>query len=282
MPKKKPSHTTDSSMANAELIRRYTVEKKGADPAPGPELRKLADAEKERYDAYWKALKKGEIPHSDAILGAFRLLENASDPWVKSIARRIKQRRILIVFEEGLSGAGERASGHLFFEGNRRPVFQTPGKKNIYALMNGVIKINAGYSRSYITTAAVLAHELWHVIDKERRGNDLPDLEPLQIDPYDKNLTLSGVEDWADYAAGRTVWALGYTMDIIENGKRGKRLGWGPDFQNNKDHELQKLNHFLAADKALAKRGAIRCGAPCRTKEGPCNNPVYVPPCHYH
>lgn len=281
MPKAQPTISATAEN-NAQLIRRYQLDNKGEDPKEPAALRQLAAQEQERYQAYWKALKQGKIPHAKAILNTFKLLEECTDPGVQSIARRLKQRRIIILYEDRLSGVGQDASGHLFYPGNRRPVFQTPGKKKIYAQMNCVIKVHSQYSVSYISTAAVLAHELWHVIAAERRGNDCPDIEPLQVAANDKNLTMKSVEDWADYLAGRTIAALGYTQDVLENKRRGKQQGWGPDFSQFKDHEMQKLNHFLSAEKAFEQRGAIPCGSPCRTKDGPCNNPVYLPPCHYH
>jgi len=216
-------YAVDTEEANSAILGRFKVS-----PREGETLAAREEREDQHYQQYQAALDRGEVPHAATIKAALALLAKPENPrLIRELAQRLARRRILIVFQDRLGTSKINAFGHLFQPGERRTV-EIDGddgeRETMDVLKNGVIKISTDFVDSSIGTAALLAHELAHVIERENAFNGVPPPGEVDIGGGD---TVSSSEQWADYLAGKTLDALGFDENAILD-KTRHDAEWGP------------------------------------------------------
>lgn len=215
-------YAVDTEEANSAILGRFK-----ASPREGEALAAREEQEERLYQQYLGALDRGEIPHAATLKAAFALLGKAEDPQIRELVQRLKRRRILIVFQDRLGTSEVNAFGHLFQPGDRRTaeIDEPEGERETMdVLKNGVIKISTDFVDSGIGTAAILAHELAHVLERENAYNGVAPPGEVDIGGGD---TVSSSEQWADYFAGKTLDALGFDENAILD-KPSHDATWGP------------------------------------------------------
>jgi len=234
-----------SNLFNARLIGEYTAERL---PKAGREER-----EKAFYEKYRAALASGGIPHGDTILKALEFMRRSRRKHLKDLARKLANRRILVLFQDKLGTSDVYARGELHAPGEARIVKTNwaDGRVTDYkALSGGVIKLSTDVVDSYIATAALIAHEMWHVIERELELNGLHG--PAAIPLPDGDM-LSSSENWADYYAGEAVAAYGFNEGAIL--KPAQYTGkWGARWRETYGIIIPKFRLFRAAFERVEKR----------------------------
>ncbi|WP_346893504.1 hypothetical protein [uncultured Roseibium sp.] len=217
------------------------------------------------------ALKSSEIPHSDTLLKALALLDKSAarrarlankspkDDAFKSVAKCLRDRHVIILFQDSLGTAEINARGALFNPGTLRTITHKndQGDEVSYkAYMGGVIKLSTCVVGSYIATAALLAHEFWHIRERELRPNKLKEPEAVALKGND---VFSGSENFADYVAGREVTNLGFTERSIF--KSQKYISqWGSRWYDSESYAIliQKFRLYHQARLAMQSEAASR------------------------
>jgi len=216
-------YAVDTEEANSAILGRFKVS-----PREGEALAAREEREDKLYQQYQAALDRGEVPHAATLKAALALLAKPENPrMIRELAQRLARRRILIVFQDRLGTSEVNAFGHLFQPGERRTVEidgEEGERETMDVLKNGVIKISTDFVDSSIGTAAILAHELAHVIERENAFNGVPPPGEVDIGGGD---TVSSSEQWADYFAGKTLDALGFDENAILDKPRHD-AEWGP------------------------------------------------------
>ncbi|MEL0438037.1 hypothetical protein [Phycobacter sp. K97] len=261
--RKKRRYKPNTSTYNARLIGRFR-------PKSTPKAT-LPQREHAHYQDYLKALKAGDIPNADTLLRAFKLLDRAAaarakankrstkDPGYKSIAKSLLDRHVIILFQNTVGTKEINAHGELFSPGTLRKITHTDakGKKHPYkAYMGGVIKLSTCVAESPIATAALLAHEFWHIKERELRPNKLKEPEAVQLKGND---VFSGSENFADYLAGRVIAHLGFTEQSISKPDRHKK-SWGTKWNDSESYGIliQKFRLYQQAHLAMRSDAASR------------------------
>jgi hypothetical protein len=228
----------------------------------------------EKYNnIYRKTIKDGKTETARTIRRALVLLENCNDRKVKQIARTIREKRMLVIFDDSV---GWNEQGCLYRYGEWE-------KKSGWLLKDGVILVNKAYTGNAIGTAGVLAHEIRHLLDiEETRAKRL---DVGIIISKTESLNEAEPQSRADITGGYVLNALGYKANLSSEEKNKMRSIWGNYWDKNNvnlnfmDHKVTKYNEF---EKEKHKMKAEFCCRPCRTKQGPCGRKIYFPPCWDH
>jgi hypothetical protein len=241
-------------MFNTRLTSKYRPSK--------TELEKNPEASDQMYQAYLKALKTDEVPYGGTILKAFKLLDKAARKRLgdraPSIADSLKNRRVIILYQDKLGTTEINARGELR---NRGKLTDMPGKpaksgKPMRRYLDGEIRLSTCVAQSYIGTAALLAHELWHILERENPKNGLKDPEALKLKGND---VFSGSENFADYVAGREIAYLGFSEGAILKPERHAKV-WGPKWNDSESFSIliSKFRLYHDAREAMRNESLTR------------------------
>jgi hypothetical protein len=240
VPKKRPTNPYEPGTTeyNSRVIGEFTANR---GPAKGREKREIT-----AYSRYRDAVARGRLPHSGEIMGTIDFFAKSNDNMVKALARQLKRRRTMLLFQDTLDNVDGEARGHLFVQGDLRNV-DIDGKET-KGIFNSVIKIRSELADSPLAAAGTAAHELGHILWREARAKGRP--IPKAIKDAGGDYVLETEEDWCDYLEGKALASFGYNGDAITSG--AKHLEWGKNWREFDGVLRRKYNlykHMKAAVK---------------------------------
>lgn len=238
--------------------------------------RDLPGSQDEKFKKYAEQIRTGTKPGATSLRNTFSLVKQSKEKRAQQLAKALYKRRVVIVY--GPAGTNH---GILRDRGTWDP------KKQMYA--DGVIVVANRYEGNWLGTAAVLAHELRHLLDVEEtkmgrlhigideRPESLNEDEPQRRANINSGAVAAGL-DWKGY---HDIYAKITPAQWEEVAKK-----FGPNWRNTEDmlaqidFQVEELRKF---EKDKPKLKAHRCGRPCKeAKYGTCDRMVYFPPCWDH
>ena len=236
----------------------------------------LPGSQDEKFKKYAEQIRAGTKPGATSLRNTFAIVKQSKEKRAQQLAKALYKRRVVIVY--GPAGTNH---GILRDRGTWDPKTKM--------CTDGVIVVANRYEGNWLGTAAVLAHELRHLLDVEEtkmgrlhigideRPESLNEDEPQRRANINSGAVAAGL-DWKGY---HDVYAKMTPAQWEEVAKK-----FGPNWRNTEDMLAQidfQVGELRKFEKEKPKLKAHRCGRPCKeAKYGTCDRKVYFPPCWDH
>ena len=165
----------------------------------------------------------------------------------RGLHQTIRERRIMVLFQKMLPNRDGDARGWHKTRGILR------GEKGEKRSFGDVIVLDTELACSPLAMAAILSHELGHVLWHENRASHRP--LPKDVILPD-NSTISSEENWCDYLAGKQLQKMGYHRNTLHKGAGNREWGQWRKFDDILRYKSGLYEDSCAAGKPPAQ-GAV-------------------------